>query len=236
MPRLEFDHTQKTILAVVAHADDADFWFGGTLAELADTGAEVYILILTNGDKGSSDPNMSPHKLTAIRVREQEQAAKALGAKQVFFAGYSDCELEYSRRDATRTVVEHIRRIKPDLVIGWDPTFVYSSKYQLVNHLDHRAAGLATVDAVYPLARDLTYPELGSPHIVRTLLLINPDQADHFVDIEEYLDAKLTALGFYASQTGLASEKTTLDQLHASGKPDGIAVAEGFVRIELSPQ
>lgn len=234
MPKLEI--TPKVVLAIGAHADDLEFWAGGTLAQWVAAGAIVFLLVLTTSDNGTADPSLSSDDVTKIRQEEQRAAAQLIGVTEVFFGNFEDCELEYSLREARRMVVKYIRLLKPDVVIGWDPTFVYSAAWQLPNHLDHRAAGLATLDATYPLARDaLTYPELGKPHIVPTLLLINPTAATHFCDIEESLDTKLRALGSHASQTGLTAEKGTLDLLHASGQPEGLEVAEGFVYLELPP-
>ena len=49
----------KRVMIIVAHPDDADFMAAGTLAKWARQGSEVYYVLCTSGDKGTSDPEIS---------------------------------------------------------------------------------------------------------------------------------------------------------------------------------
>src|SRR5207237_1108996 len=68
-----------TVLVVAAHPDDPEFGCGGTSALWASQGKEVYYVVCTSGDKGSSDPEMTSQKLVKLREAEQQAAADAIG-------------------------------------------------------------------------------------------------------------------------------------------------------------
>jgi len=229
----------KRILAIGAHPDDIDFGAAASLALWAKAGAEVYYLIVTDGSKGTADHEISSDELVKMRRYEQRAAAKAIGAKDVHFLKYVDSELEVTR-ELKRDLVRAIREVKPDTVITMDPTSVYSSRRGFINHPDHRAVGQATLDAVYPLARDhLEFPELIEeglePHKIAHVLLINLDTQDWLVDVSEVFDLKLAALGKHASQ--ISDINATFEMVrHWSaelGKTAGCDYAEGFVRIDI---
>lgn len=231
----------KIVLGVGAHPDDLDFFAGGTMATFAQQGADIYYLILTDGSRGSDDRTMTTERLRDMRRDEQRTAANILGVKEVFFCDFPDGLLE-NTPDVKREIVRVIRRVKPDLVITLDPGELYVAEDGLINHPDHRAAGQATLDAVYPLARDhMTFPELLDdglePHNTSTVLLtrLNPASATFVVDVEAVLDLKSQALGAHASQFGdLEHIKTWMHELCSrAGKPFGYEFAEPFVRIDV---
>ena len=98
--RIEWTNKKK-ILIILAHPDDPEFFFGATIAKLTQEGHEIHYCLLTRGDKGSSDRNMKPDKLAAIREIEQKEAAKVLGVSSVMFLDYYDGYL--SSGDGIRT-------------------------------------------------------------------------------------------------------------------------------------
>lgn len=233
------DFLPRRILAVGAHPDDIDYGYAGSIAKWAQAGTEVYYLILTDGSKGTADRSITPRKLSAIRRHEQEVAAKHLGASKVFFLDYVDGELVVTL-DLKRDIVRHIRRVKPDTVLVFDPTVIYAPERGFINHPDHRAAGQATLDAVFPLARDhLAFPELLrdglEPHKVRTLLLMNFERQNFTVDITETLGQKISALALHASQIGdLEMERQRVTRwAEAAGQAAGYRYAEAFMRIDI---
>lgn len=180
----------KSVLAVAAHPDDLEFGFAGSAAKWASEGASVYYLILTNGNKGSEDRSLTSDQLRDIRRDEQRAAAKILGVKQVFFCDYEDGLLEVTP-EVKRDVARIIRQTKPEVVYCMDPTMVYALNGFGINHSDHRAGGQATLDAVFPLARDhLSFPELLTeeklePWKVKTILMANFENQNFYVDISE---------------------------------------------------
>src|SRR3989304_3565414 len=81
-------------LAICPHPDDGEFGIAGTAARWVKEGKEVVYVICTNGDKGTSDPDMKAERLAKIREKEQRAAAKVLGIKKVEFLRYPDQGLE----------------------------------------------------------------------------------------------------------------------------------------------
>src|SRR3989338_3613988 len=126
--------TIERVTVVTAHPDDSEFGAGGTVAKMVRECCEVTYVIVTNGNKGSSDRAMTPERLARIRAEEQRAAARTLGVAHVQFLGYPDGEVEDSR-DLRRDVSREIRRFKPDLLIAQNPNRTYNLG---ASHRDHR--------------------------------------------------------------------------------------------------
>lgn len=187
----------------MAHPDDPEFFCGGTIALWCAGGAEVTYLILTNGNKGSDDPGITPEKLAAIRREEQQAAANVLGVKRVLFFDEPDGELQ-STLTLRQRVVAEIRRYQPEAIIAPDPTRYFSPGIY-INHADHRAAGEVAIDAVFPAARNRMYhPELLfeglEPHFVKEVHLSGSVQPNRWVDISSVFETKLKAIRCHISQ------------------------------------
>jgi len=224
------------VLVETAHPDDSEFGAGGTVARLTKEGREVTYVIVTNGNKGSSDRAMTPERLTAIRAEEQRAAARVLGVARVEFLGYPDCEVEDTR--ALRLdVARQIRRWKPDLVICQSPNRTYNLG---ASHRDHRAVGGVVLDCVYPLARDhLAFPELlpeNEPHKTREVYVMQWETPQLVADISDVMDLKLKALACHASQFKDFGqvEKRVRERSAELGQAKGFAYAEAFDRIVLN--
>ncbi|HEU5319608.1 MAG TPA: PIG-L deacetylase family protein [Methylomirabilota bacterium] len=223
------------VMVVTAHPDDSEFGAGGTVAKLVREGREVTYVIVTNGDKGSSDRTMTPERLTALRMEEQRNAARILGVERVEFLGYPDGEVEDTRAlrlDVTR----QIRRWRPGLVITQNP---HRTSNLYASHRDHRITASVVLDCVYPLARDhMAFPELMpelEPHRVREVHLMQWESPQLVVDVSDTLDLKLKALACHASQfTDFAAvEARVRERSREVGRPQGYAYAEAFDRIRM---
>ncbi|MGW0478468.1 PIG-L deacetylase family protein [Nonomuraea sp. NPDC003214] len=191
------------ILVVSAHPDDADFGAAGTVALFADAGVEVTYLLVTDGDAGGNERTLDNSGMAELRRTEQTAAAKCVGVTDLRFLGYADGTVVPSlelRRDIARV----IRQVRPDLVITHHP----DRNYQFVapSHPDHRAVGGATLDAVYPDARNpYAFPELFTEEgleawTVREVWLTGGSTPNHYVDITATVDRKLAALQSHVSQ------------------------------------
>ena len=214
----------SSVLVVMAHPDDAEFGCGGTIARWAAAGKEINYVLCTSGDKGSSDLDLAPYKLARMRRDEQLNAAHALGARDVVFLGYEDGTLR-NTLELRRDIVRQIRRFKPDAVICQDPTMRFGGNRYL-NHPDHRAAGDACLDAVYPSARDPhVFPELLVedllPHKVREVFVSTTQNPDVWIDITECFERKLDGLRQHTSQVG-----HRLEQLEQRLRERSAAVAK----------
>ena len=187
----------RRVMVVVAHPDDAEFMAAGTVAKWAREGKEIIYVLCTSGDKGTSDTSVNPLELAETRRKEQREAAARLGVREVVFLGYEDGVLQNTLQ-LRCDIVRQIRRFKPDVVVCQDPTMRWSAQGYL-NHPDHRAAGDATLDSVYPSARDPhVFPELLAeglePHKVKEVYVGGTNFADVWIDITDTIDTKIEAL------------------------------------------
>lgn len=226
------------VLVVAAHPDDPDFGCGGTSARWIAEGQEVYYLVCTRGDKGSADPAMTSENLIEIRQGEQRSAAAAIGVREVSFLPFTDGEL-YPTLELREAIVHAIRRIRPTIVFTHDPTTVYTANH--LNHPDHRAVGHATLDAVYPTARDrLNFPEHERagllPHKVREIYLWGSQAPNTWIDVSTSIDRKIAALRCHVSQIGDPESlaERMRERARAVGEPQGIPLAEAFFRVQMA--
>jgi LmbE family N-acetylglucosaminyl deacetylase len=203
-------------LAIGAHSDDVEFGCGATLAKWAADGAEVHLVVLTDGSKGTWDPDADLRALVATRRREQQAAADVLGLAGVEFLGIPDGELGSGLAERAR-VCEAIRRTRPEVVLGHDPW----KRYRL--HPDHRHAGWLLLDGVVA-ARDHHFlPEQGlAPHRPARLLLFEAEVVDHLEQVDRHVDTKIRALLCHRSQW---PSTMRID----AGAPDSDSQLEGFV-------
>jgi LmbE family N-acetylglucosaminyl deacetylase len=231
-------HMAKKIeraLVVTAHPDDSEFGAAGTIAKLVRDGCEVTYVIVTNGNKGSSDRTMTPDRLARIREEEQRNAARTLGVERVQFLGYEDGEVE-DTRDLRRDVSREIRRWRPDLVICQNPSRTYNLG---ASHRDHRVVGGVALDCVYPLARDhMAFPELMpeyEPHKVREVYVMQWESPRLVVDISDVFDLKIKALACHASQFAdfAAVEARVRERSSQLGQSKRFAYAEAFDHIVI---
>jgi LmbE family N-acetylglucosaminyl deacetylase len=229
------DGPPARVLVVMAHPDDPEFAAGGTVARWAEAGAEVTYVVVTDGSKGSGDRAMTSERLVAQREAEQRAAASRLGVREVVFLGFADGEIapDLTLRHA---ITREIRRFRPDVVITHDPARLYWDQY--INHPDHRAVGQATLDAVFPTARDfLNVPALLAeglePHNVREVYLSGAVEPDTWVDIEPVLERKVAALREHASQFADPDGMAERVRKRAADFADrhGMQFAEVFKRI-----
>ena len=186
------------VLVISAHPDDAEFGVAGSVARWSAEGKSVAYLVCTNGDKGTTDRNISPESLVQIRKEEQVAAAKLLGVKHIEFMGYPDQGLE-DTAEFRKHIVQMIRKYKPRCLVTSDPYRRY------IWHRDHRIVGQVVMDAVFPYARDhLAYPDLIArgfePHKVKEILFWASEDVNFRIDITDTFDLKLAALKCHKSQ------------------------------------
>jgi len=135
----------RTILAVLAHPDDESFGIGGTLAFYSRKGYDVYLVCATRGEAGTVDEEFFQNyeSISALREAELRCAAENLGLKGLHILDYRDSGMpntpennhpnaliNHSVEEVAGQVVQYIRKIKPDIVLTFDPIGGY-------RHPDH---------------------------------------------------------------------------------------------------
>lgn len=235
----------KVVLGVGAHPDDMDFTSSGTIAKMVEEGWDAYYLICTDGSRGSRLHHTTHEELAITRRNEQKEASDILGLKDIFFLDYCDTQLMCDP-SLKEQIVRVIRKVKPSIVITMDPTFHFAANspwkrdVAFVNHTDHRAAGLATMDAVFPLARDLlSFPEHTEeglePHKVDELWFTSFGKKEHIVDITGTFEKKVGALSAHKSQFDdlqkLREEVVSHGHHFAAG--EDFEFGESFIRLVL---
>jgi len=183
-------------LTVGAHPDDAEFGAGATLARWADGGCEVTVVVVTDGSKGSWDPDEDQARLTNRRKDEQHAAARVLGVSDVIFLGETDGEL-VDTPELRTAIADLIRQVQPEVVLTHDPW----QRYQM--HPDHRATGRAAVDAVVAAREPLAKSPTGlKHHRPDAILLWSADEPDHVEPVDESaFQSKVGALMCHSSQS-----------------------------------
>jgi LmbE family N-acetylglucosaminyl deacetylase len=231
---------RKRILVITAHPDDADVHAGGTLARWADEGHEIHSAILTRGEKGHADPRMTTETVAALREREQRAAAEILGVGRLSFLGYGDGDLAWAGPPLTEDLTELIRREAPDIVVTHDPFAGAPGYRQFQLHPDHRAVGVAAIDALLNRAPGpLFYPAHAAhglePHRVGEVFLMMGDHLDHLVDIAPTFERKVQAVLAHTSQFGHRPDFPGFLRRWAErvGQASGLPLAEGFKRLVM---
>lgn len=227
-----FDSIQR-VLCIQPHPDDTDIAAGGTIAKLVKKGITVIYVTLTDGRLGTVDPQMWPEKLAALRRKEQEEAARILGVKELVWLNYRDTEL-LPTLEVRWELIRLIRKYKPDMIMTPDPWLTYEA------HPDHRATGLLAAEAAYfsPLPHSLPggLEEGLSPHGPRYVAFYWTRKPNTFIDVTDYIDVKLKAVMSHKTQMGDSPvfEQLLKAYMRVIGKLANYKYAEAFK--VLTPQ
>ncbi len=231
---------QKKILVILAHPDDPEFFCGAMIARWCALGHHVSYCLLTKGQRGTQDAESDPQVISSVRVSEQVDAAAVLGVSQIHWMGYMDGELvaDLALRNA---IIKEIRQAKPDIVVSCDPSNLFPAPDR-INHPDHRAAGQAVIDAVFPASGNPGYQlreDTGEipAHQVEEVWLSLTHQPNCSFNLSKYLDIKIDAILRHRSQISLTANEmkerysSRLEKVPATGE---MAFFEKFRRIRLT--
>jgi LmbE family N-acetylglucosaminyl deacetylase len=230
------DWRPARFMVITAHPDDAEFGPAATAARWVDQGSRGWLVVCTSGDQGGEDADQDPIELAALRESEQRAAAEIVGYEGVTFLHRPDGALanDLALREQ---LVREIRSFRPDAVLATDPETLFFRGGR-INHSDHRMAGMAAIDAVYPAARNpMAFPWLAreglAKHVVRRLYLFWSNQPNVRIDISATLDRKIRALQAHASQLGDFEGLETMmrEWAQEEGAPIGVESAEALRMI-----
>ncbi len=195
----------RTVLLIGAHPDD-DHQSHGTLAMLNKNGNTIYILTMSTGNVGTKDPKLGKDDLAKIRRIEQLDAMKQIGLSEDRYInlGYDDGRLEFANKEeAIGKLVYYIRKLKPDVLMAFDPGY----NYQVWHKSDHRAAAYLAADAVRAAEWPLMYEghiiqDKLEAHVIPEFLFYGGNVSDKntIVDITDFAEQRVNAGSKYVSQ------------------------------------
>ncbi len=201
----------KTVMVFTPHPDDDTFSSGGTMARLAANGNKVVVVIYTNDNRGSRDPEMTRERLAEIRRVEEENACALLGIpkENIEWLGYEDGDLEYADPRVLRGEIARLIKIhKPAAVFSPDPGTTWVQWHKT----DHRMAANITQDAFIAAEWPLYYPQHKldeglEPYSVPVAYFYYSQQPNYEADITDHFDKKIEASAAHVSQFGAAIDK-----------------------------
>jgi LmbE family N-acetylglucosaminyl deacetylase len=181
----------ETAVAVVAHPDDLEYGAASAVARWTRQGKKVSYLLATRGEAGIA--GLAPAETGPLRVAEEQASAALVGVTRVEFLDHADGLVEYGiplRRDFAAA----FRRLRPDVVITMSFDLTWGEEGP-VNHADHRAVGLAVLDACRDASNEWVFPDAGPacPPIAATYVIANPDPT-HYVDVTDTIELGIASL------------------------------------------
>jgi LmbE family N-acetylglucosaminyl deacetylase len=193
-PLPEFPEDWQRALCVAAHPDDLEYGMASAVARWTSQGKQVAYLLATRGEAGID--GMAPDKAGPLREQEERDGAREVGVDVVDFLDHRDGVVEYGlplRQDITRA----IRRHRPEVIVGG--AFTVRMIGGVTNQADHRAVGLATLDAARDAGNRWIFPELGAEGLepwsgVRYVCFGGALEPTHGVDVTGFLDRGIASL------------------------------------------
>jgi len=188
----------RRVLAVQPHYDDNDIAAGGTLAALADAGAELHYVTVTDDLVGVLDASL-PDAEARPRLRaEQERAGAEIGVAAHYWLDYPDAG-DWSQHDLRREVIRHVRMVRPDFLFSVDPWLSREA------HGDHLKTGRAVAEAalLYRFPRLRTDPDVDAgyePHALAGVAFYFTSEPTTIFDVSKTRARKERAIGAYAAQ------------------------------------
>jgi LmbE family N-acetylglucosaminyl deacetylase len=234
MTKFDSEWIPKSAMTIFAHPDDTEFSCSGTVAKWAREGCEITFVLCTSGNVGTHDLKYTPESIAVLREQEQRNACAVLGVPHIEFLHHDDCRL-VADLTLRRELVHLIRKYKPEVVFCGDPNQLFWANNR-INHPDHRAAGLAAIDAVFPgPSMELLWPEEGPAHEVLGVYVRDLTFVNTWIDVTETIELKIKALREHHSQLdGLRGLEEMIRERSAdTGKKHGMKYAEAFRVIKL---
>jgi LmbE family N-acetylglucosaminyl deacetylase len=178
-------------VAIVAHPDDLEYGAASAVARWTSGGKEVAYVLATSGEAGIA--GLAPDKTRPLREEEQRRGAALVGVHHVEFLGHPDGAVEYGLR-LRRDLAGALRRLRPDVVIGMNFDLTWGESGN-VNHADHRAVGLAVLDACRDAANEWVFSDLGAPwNGIKAIYIGGTENATHYVNVTDTIDAGVASL------------------------------------------
>jgi LmbE family N-acetylglucosaminyl deacetylase len=177
--------------AVVAHPDDLEYGLASAVARWTDQGKTISYVLATSGEAGIDA--RAPADVGPLREEEERRSAAVVGVSEVEFLGHVDGAVEYGMA-LRRDLCAAYRRLRPEVVITMNFDLTWGDG-GAANHADHRAVGLAALDACRDAANRWLYPELGAPwQGIGAAYVAAMDPPTHYVDVGATLPRGIASL------------------------------------------
>ena len=196
----------------------------------AEQGHNMYLLDTTRGEGGEvGDPPVATREtLGTVREQEARAAARALGAKEVFFLPYLDPYMEIGGtprpidvplEEFAETIGAYLEKLQPDLII----THGSNGEYGHPQHIFTQQAARLALDAFAQPVSLMTWCAWHEPAKRLRRIMNRDDQADIVRDITPWLDAKIAATLCHRTQHAMF-----LRNSGAPSVPDMVLRTESF--------
>lgn len=186
-------------VAIVAHPDDLEYGSASAVARWTSQGKAVSYVLATSGEAGIA--GLAPDKCKPLREEEQRRSAAVVGVDHVEFLDHADGAVEYGL-NLRRDLAGALRRLRPQIVIGMNFDLTWGEEGS-VNHADHRAVGLAVLDACRDAANEWMFPDQGAAWDgVKAVYISGTEKSTHYVDVTETIDAGVASLREHAAYIG----------------------------------
>lgn len=183
-----------SVLCVAAHPDDLEYGTAAAVDKWVKAGKSVTYLLVTRGEAGIE--TMAPDEAAPLRDQEERDGAEEVGVTAVeFLDDFRDGVVEYGI-PLRRAIAREIRIRRPDLVVTL--THAETGAGGWLNQADHRAVGLATLDARADAGNRWIFPGLVDegldPWQVRQVLIVQDPAPTHWVDVSGHFEAAVASL------------------------------------------
>jgi LmbE family N-acetylglucosaminyl deacetylase len=222
-------------VAVVAHPDDLEYGAASAVARWTGQGKQVAYVLATRGEAGIA--GMDPAVVGPLRVAEEERSAAVVGVTDVQFLDHADGLVEYGvplRRDLAAA----FRRLRPEVVLTMSFDLTWGEDGP-VNHSDHRAVGLAVLDACRDAANEWVFPDAGPRcDTIRDAYVMGTGNPNYYVDVTATIDAGVASLREHQAYidglgTGFDPDQFLRDMAGFTGLGAGVEYAVGWHRYPM---
>jgi LmbE family N-acetylglucosaminyl deacetylase len=187
-------------VAIAAHPDDLEYGLASALARFTGQGKKVSYVMVTSGEAGID--GLPPAECGPLREEEERRSAAVVGVDHVEFLGHPDGSVEYGLK-LRKDLAGALRRLRPQVVFALNFDLTWGDEAG-VNHSDHRAVGLAVLDACRDAANRWMFPEMEAPWngVEAAYISGGESPATHFVDVSDTIALGVSSLEEHRAYIG----------------------------------
>ena len=222
------------VLVIAAHPDDEVLGAGGTIAKYIAEGAEVKVLIVTDGSTSQYRDDPRLQEILEEKRQETRDAMAILGVSEVLYGGMPDMKLDTTAHIEVNQAIERV-------IDAYQPNIVFTHYHGDVN-LDHQCVSRSTLVACRPVSdqcvRELYAYYVPSSTDWNVQNSVNAFMPNVYVDISgEYAEKKYRSMSCYAEELRDYPHPRSIEALRVMDQANGVHVgmkaAECFVAYRV---